>query len=259
MINRPTTRNELPLFVKLQRNANDRDLAAYVKFCQLNAEYGQSLQVPKPDFAKIQTNWLKNRKQFVQDYPTSPDTAEALLQLGITEELAGQEDAATARYGQVVKRFPRVPAAKKAAGAITRLNSVGKRIALRGKSISGKVIDLEKYRGRVVLLHYWATWSEPCKTDMAVLKELATKYGSTDFSIVGISVDNTAAELTAYLATNRLPWEQIFEEGGLDSRPANKLGILMVPTMILLDKEGLLVNRNIQIVDLDREVRRLIQ
>ena len=61
------------------------------------------------------------------------------------------------------------------------------------------------------------------------------------------------------MATNRLSWERIFEEGGLDSRPANELGILTVPTMILLDKEGQVVNRNIQIVDLDREVRRLIQ
>ena len=60
------------LLAKLQINKNDRDLAAYVKFRLLNAEYSESLQAPKPDFSKIQDNWLNNLKQLLNRLPNQP-------------------------------------------------------------------------------------------------------------------------------------------------------------------------------------------
>ncbi len=246
------------LFGKLKDSDADKDLAAYVKFRQLTAEYGLSLQASKPDFAKIQTKWLETLEQYVADYPASPDAAEAMLQLAIAQEFAGQEDKAKKWYGRIVKDFPDSPAAKKAAGARTRLDSVGKTITLVGSSLSGGQVDLAKYRGRVVLIQYWATWCEPCKRDMPLLKELLSKYDGS-LSVIGVSLDNSRKDLADYLAENRLPWPQIFEKGGLDSRPANQLGILTLPTMILLDQQGKVVNRNVQTSELASELKKLIR
>ena len=246
------------LFKELEKNKADKNLAAYFKFRQLTAEYGLSLQAPNADFAKIQTQWLKDLEQYTADYPTAPDAAEAMLQLAIAQEFAGQEDAAKKWYARIVRSFANSSAAKKAAGAQRRLSSIGKTIVLTGKSSTGGVIDLAKYRGRVVLVQYWATWCEPAKRDMAVLKELVSKYGRS-LSIIGVNLDNSAKDLADYLANNRLPWPQIFEEGGLDSRPANQLGILTLPTMILVDKQGKVVNRNIQMAELDGALKKLIR
>ena len=58
----------------------------------------------------------------------------------------------------------------------------------------------------------------------------------------------------AFLKTNKVPWPQLFETGGLDSRFANSMGILTLPTMLLIDKQGKVVNRNIHVTELDREV-----
>ena len=88
---------------------------------------------------------------------------------------------------RIVNEFPNSAAAKKAAGAQTRLDSVGKTIVLRGQSPLGSPVDLAKYRGKVVLIQYWATWSVPAKADMATLKELWNKYGRS-FVIVGVSL-----------------------------------------------------------------------
>ena len=117
---------------------------------------------------------------------------------------------------------------------------------------------MAKYRGRVALIQYWATWCEPAKADVPALKELLAKYGRS-LSIIGVSLDNSRNDLAAYLAENKLPWPQIFEEGGLDSRPANQLGILTLPTMILVDQKGKVVNRNIQTAELDRALKKLIR
>ena len=233
-------------------------MAAYVRFRQLTARYALSQQAPKADFNKIQSDWLKTLEQYIADYPASPEAAEAMLQLGIAREFAGQEEDAKRWYGRVVKDFAECPAAKKAAGAIARLDSVGKTIELSGKGVEGGEIDLAKYRGKVVLIQYWATWCGPCKADMAALKELSAKFDSS-FTVLGISLDANAKDLNRFLAENHLPWPQIFEEGGLDSRPANLFGVLTLPTMILVDQQGRVVNRNIQTADIEGELKKLIR
>jgi len=246
------------LYQKLRTNAADRDLAAYVKFRQLTAGYGLALQAPQADFAKIQTEWLANLKKFVEDFPTSPDAAEAMLQLGIAEEFAGKEDEAKKWYARIAKEFPGAAAAEKATGALTRLESVGKVIALSGKSPAGGTVDLTRFRGKVVVIQYWATWCEPAKADMDTLKRLLQKFGSK-LAIVGVSLDTDAEQLRKFLAETQLPWPQIFEEGGLDSRPANQLGILTLPTMILVDQQGRVVDRNIQTANLEQAIGKLIR
>ena len=248
------------LFEKLQKSEKDRELVAYVRFRQLMADYGLSIQTASPEeFVKIHSEWLKGLKRYVDGYPHSADTAEAMLQLAIAEEYAGEEDAANEWYGQVVKEFPASAPARKAAGARTRLESVGKTISLQGKSPSGGKVDLAAYRGKVVLIQYWASWCEPCKADMVTLKDLLARYGRSGFSIIGVNLDSSLQKMGAYLAESRLPWPQIFEEGGLDSRPANELGILTLPTMILVDQQGKVVNRNIHVAELDRELKKLIR
>jgi thiol-disulfide isomerase/thioredoxin len=246
------------LFEKLQKRDTDKNLAAYVKFRQLTAAYVLAMQAPKADYSKIQAEWLKILDQYINDYPTATDAAEAMLQLAISQEFAGEEGDAKKWYLRIVKEFPESAPAKKAAGAQTRLDSVGKSLTLSGQSPAGGPVDLAKYRGKVVLVQYWATWSDPAKADMATLKELWNKYGRS-FSIIGVNLDNNIKDLNAYLAENPLPWPQIHESGGLDSRPANVLGILTVPTMILVDQQGKVVNNNLTIADVAVEVKKLVK
>jgi thiol-disulfide isomerase/thioredoxin len=247
------------LYERLKDSDAQKDLAAYVRFRQITAEYGQKLQSQGVDLGKVQGDWRKALEQYVTDYPKSPDTAEAMLQLAMDREFAGQEDDAKKWYSRIVDEFPSSSAARKAAGARTRLEMVGKSLTFRGRSATGGVIDLAKYRGNVVLMQFWATWCEPCKADMAILKDLLGKYGRSGFAVIGVSLDSRTRDLADYLAQNRLPWPQVYEEGGLDSRPANSFGILTVPTMILVDRNGRVVSRNIRAADLESELKKLIR
>ncbi len=239
----------------LGKGAGDEDLAAYVEFRELSAEYALALQVPNPDFAKVQAAWLANLEQFVGRHPKSADAADAMLQLGIAQEFAGQEDKAKHWYDQIVANFESVPAAKKAAGAIRRLDSVGKPIELEGRSTAGEQISLANYKGKFVLIHYWATWCEPSKVDLAELKELQARYATNGFALIGVNLDANRQALDDFLAEHHLPWPQLYEAGGLDSRYANELGVLTLPTMILLDDQGRVINRGIHISELDGELR----
>ncbi|HEX5447029.1 MAG TPA: thioredoxin-like domain-containing protein, partial [Pirellulales bacterium] len=243
---------------KLKAEEGDQELAGYVRFRLITAQYNQELQ-EGGDFQKVQKRWLTNLRQYVEDYPQSADAAEAMLQLATAEEFAGEEDEAKKWYGQIVNNFPNAASAQKAAGAITRLDSVGKTLRLRGATPSGKTVDLGNFRKKVVLLQYWATWCEPCKANMAQIKEVLAKYGKEGFTVVSISLDNRPEDLVGYLRKHPLPWSHIYEPGGLDSRLANELGVLTLPTMLLLDQDGKVVNRSIDVSELDREVKALVR
>jgi thiol-disulfide isomerase/thioredoxin len=238
----------------VQNNPADTALVPYVKYRYLTAGYGSKLQ-KGDEFVKVQAEWLDNLEKFVQDYPKASDTAEALLQLGIAQEFAGQEEKARKWYGQLVSDFESTASATKARGALNRMDSVGKVMQLRAKTVTGQPYDLAKDHGKYVLVHYWSTWCEPCKTDFAELKELYAKYGKNGFTLVGVNVDNNLADANEYLSKNRLPWAQLWEPGGLDSRLANEMGILTLPTMILVDDKGNVINRSVHITELESELR----
>lgn len=246
------------LLAKVSRDSQARALTAHVRFVQISAAYALAMQAKGADYAKVQADWLKALEAYVAEYPNTPDSAEAMLQLAIAQEFAGREEDARRWYARITTEFSESTAARKASGALRRLESVGKVLTLTGKSPTGTTVDLAKYRGQVVVIQYWATWCEPCKTDMATLKELQAKH-SRDFAVIGVNLDNTEGELNAFLKENPLPWSQIFEPGGLESPPAMEMGILTLPTMILVDQGGRVVHRNITVGEIENELKRLVR
>ncbi len=237
----------------------DPNLIAYVKFRSLSAGYTQRLQAPDADFSAVQDKWNNDLEQFVKEYPMSPDAAEAMLQLAIAREFAGKDDDAVKWYERIVKDFAALPVAKKASGATRRIQCVGKTIELAGTDLKGNAVDLRNQKGKVVIIHYWATWCEPCKQDLSVLKDMQAKYGKENVVMIGVNVDNQRSDAEAYLKENPLPWSQLYEPGGLDSRLSNELGVLTLPTMLLLDKEGKVISRNLHAGEVDRELRSLLR
>lgn len=245
---------------QLSKDQAGQELIPYVKFRSMSAEYGQRISTAKEtEYAKVQEQWLTDLEKFVTDYPKSTETPEALLQLALGQEFSGSDEKAATAYGRIVSNFPDADQAKKAAGARLRLESVGNSITLKGKTIEGKQFDLAQLRGRTVLIQYWATWCELCKQDMQQLKTLQAKYSQKGFQVVGVNLDNDVRDASQYLTQSRWGWPQLFETGGMDSRLANELGIMTLPTMILLDKNGAVVRRNIHAAELDAELGKLLK
>ena len=225
----------------------------------MSSDYALKINQPDADFGEIQQQWLANLKQFVTTFPGSTDAAEAMLQLAIAGEFENQEKKAARWYARIVQEFPNTVAARKAAGAQRRLQSQGKPLALRGKTTTGKTFDLASLRGNVVLIHYWATWCEPCLAQMDELRALQAKYGRRKFQIVGVNLDSDGQQPRAFLQNRRFPWPHLYEKGGLDSRLANELGILSLPTMILVGNDGRVVDRNLHIEEVEAHFKAMVR
>ncbi|WP_425399531.1 thioredoxin-like domain-containing protein [Aeoliella sp.] len=246
------------LATELKKQKASKELQAHVEFRRLWSEYIKSSMDPKSNYTKVRDAWLESLQKFAKDYPNFPDTAEAMLQLGMEEEFAGEEESAIEWYTKLAKQFPNSDAGKKATGAVRRLQSIGKAMPLAGDAVGGGKVNLAGYRRKYVLIHYWATWCEPCKEDIEELKVLHNKYSRRGFDIIGVNLDSSVSEAEKYLKQNRMPWKHVYDEGGLDGRLANEMGVMTLPLMLLVDDKGQVANRNVHITELENELKRVL-
>ncbi len=237
----------------------DRALAAYADYQSIQAEYVLK-QTPDADFEKVQKWYEETLSKFVDAHPQTIEAAQAMLQLALSKEFEDNEKEALVLYRKVRDSYKGTEPGDKAAGAVRRLESVGRQIELEGKTIEGKPFRLSQLRGRPVIVHYWATWCEPCKQDMKLLSRLATRYKRAGLTLVGVNVDARRADAESFLQANRLPWVQLFEEGGLESSPLSQaFGVQTLPTMMLIDKRGTVVRHNVRKEELENEMENMLK
>ncbi len=234
------------LMKTLQENEEDKSLVAYVQFRLMSSEYTTAMMKSSgAAWLQVRTKWLEDLNAFIQDYPDSPDAAEAMLQLGMEHENDGDEEKAKALYATILTKFPESSSAVKAKGATARLNSIKSPLAFTAKVLgqSDKQVNVTNLRNRVIVLHFWATWMGDASREMDKLKEIVAKYPK-DVLVLGVNLDNDAALAQQFVETNRMTWYQMWEEGGMESRPANALGIFNVPTIFVIGADGNVISRN---------------
>ncbi len=244
---------------QLAEAKESEDLRAYFEFHRMSAEYyGVTLRDSKVDFAKAQEEWLKALEAFVAAHSQSEHAPEALRQMAMSTENAGQIDAAKKWYSKILSDYPNHISASHAKGAINRLTSDGREIALKAKDLSGAEIDLKSLRGKPVVVQYWTTTSDVCVANHAVLKDLVSKYGGANgLQVISINLDYNREPLERYLATNRLPWKQVYDEGGFDGRLASEMGVVTVPLIVMVGPDGKVISSNIQAAEIESELKKL--
>jgi peroxiredoxin len=111
---------------------------------------------------------------------------------------------------------------------------------LKGNSPSAQPLKLSDYKGKVVLVDFWATWCVPCRLTLPAHKELFRKYAGQPFTILGVSGDESAAELHKFLEDEQIPWPNILDSSRAISR---EWQVSNVPTLFLIDKKGVIRHR----------------
>ena len=221
-----------------------KELVPYVAYRLLAAEYTVKSSVPKADFAKLQSEYMEMLEAFASDYPESVDSADALIQIGLNHELAGDETEAEKWYRKVAAKFPQAIQGKKASGAIARLSLEGRQFRIAGKTLDGKQIDTKTMAKTPILVHYWASWCGPCKADMDELRKIQAMYARQNLQIIGVNLDtDPRVALDSLEGGKKFPWPHIQEQGGFESDLAVGLGVLSVPVTILIDGDGKVAKR----------------
>ena len=255
----------LESFMAKEKNSKEMD---YVAWVVIFAKYGwTNANGTKAQRDAGYDRMIDDLGKFQRQFPTSNYAADALIQLAVHHEVNSEDEPEKAieLYRECVRRFGKTRYASRAQGAIKRLESFGKTFPFVGKKIDGSNFDIKTVRGKIAVLYFWEIYC--CNnSDIKELVDLQEKF-KDDLVIVGCSIegirpDDEKGEATKrfrdFLASHKdMSWLQLHAPGSVESSPlAHQLGIATGPSIFLIDKAGKLVESNIGIGGLEREIER---
>jgi thiol-disulfide isomerase/thioredoxin len=113
------------------------------------------------------------------------------------------------------------------------------------KDLAGKPLSIANYKGKVVLVDFWATWCMPCRIELPNVLQTYGKYHPQGFEIIGVSLDQDQQTLERLIKANEMAWPQFFDGKLYENKLAMKYGVNKVPTTYLLDREGKIIARDL--------------
>jgi thiol-disulfide isomerase/thioredoxin len=174
------------------------------------------------------------------------------LVIGLLSIALGCERSAPAASSEA-----KTPKTADASSGGAALPSLGPAPDVSFQTLSGKTDGLAQYRGKVVLLNFWATWCEPCKTEIPELIQLQNKYGNQGFTVLGVAMDQEGKSVVAPFVA-----QPQFQVGlkkvamnypivlGNEAVETKFGGFIGFPTSFLIAKNGQIVKKVIGMIDM---------
>ena len=152
-----------------------------------------------------------------------------------------------------------VAAIEKQAAAASAL-AIGKPFpAFAEKDLNGQPLTLADFKGKVVLIDFWATWCGPCVAELPNVLAAYEKYHGKGFEVIGISLDQSRDALTGFIKEKNMKWVQYFDGLGWNNKLGEQFGIHSIPATFLLDGEGKIIAKDLRGPALDAKLATLLK
>lgn len=197
-------------------------------------------------------------RAFITKYPASPISAykfsefagDGEMDLSIVLPVYEILDSSLKRHPLVTKVAERIVINKRTAPGMHAIEFIQ-------SDTSGNEVSLSSFRGKYVLIDFWAGWCVPCRAENPLLIKIYSRYKSKGFEILGVSLDGERKRWTDAIIADKLVWKQISDLQIFDNAVAKQYGITSIPQNILINPDGVIVAKNLRGKALEEKMEEL--
>ena len=200
----------------------------------------------KNEFQKFYLEGLDIKLAFADKYPNSYVTLDVLYDMSRNNTYIYKLEAVYNRLPATLKQTPQ--------GEIINERIKKKKQVLVGMKASdfamnssdNKIINLSAFRGKYVLLDFWASWCGPCRNEHPNLITVYESYKNKDFAILSVSIDTEKEGWLKAIEKDKIMWTQVSDLKGDESEVYLKYGITSIPANFLIDPNGTVIAKDLK-------------
>lgn len=126
------------------------------------------------------------------------------------------------------------------------------------QTLQGDTLTLSSLRGKYVLIDFWASWCPDCRKASPELVRLQNQYKDKNFTILGVSIDEDRERWLSAIEKDEMTWPQVISEGGWSSNELKAYAVRWLPTSYLINPQGIIVDKNIEVIKLEPKIAELL-
>ncbi len=127
------------------------------------------------------------------------------------------------------------------------------------KDVDGKDVSLKEFRGKYVLLDFWASWCTPCRKENPNVVKAYEKFKNKNFTILGISLDQNKQRWLDAIEKDKLTWKNVSDLKGWRNAVSQIYGVMSIPQNFLLDEKGVIIAKNLRGEDLEDKLKEVLK
>ena len=220
----------------------------------------QTQEAIRAEYGNLNTQYLAGLKNFVKTHPTSAvsgyviytDLGNPAIPLAEVEEALGYLD----------KSITDTKFAKLAAKRVNDVKgtTVGHTATdFKQSTPDGKTVKLSDFRGKYVLLDFWASWCRPCRMENPNVVAAFNRYKDKGFTVLGVSLDNNKEPWLAAIQQDKLTWTHVSDLKGWGNEAGRLYGVTGIPQNFLIDKDGKIIAKDLRGAALDEKLAEVLE
>lgn len=212
------------------------------------------------EFENLNKQYLDGLKGFVKSHPKSAMSAYILnndlnnpnIPISEVEEAIGYMDPSMRENSNVKAAQKRINDKRGTMVGYTATN-------FAQADPNGKMVQLTDFRGKYVLVDFWASWCRPCRMENPNVVAAYNKFKSKGFTVLGVSMDSNREAWLAAIQQDALNWTQLSDLKGWGNEVGKLYGVAGIPANYLIDKEGKIIAKDLRGAALEEKLAEVLK